>query len=67
MTYETLASIGRNYNRQHAPGSETSEWQDFVAEVVLRTGDMPWSDSLATKIVPQDMCDYWVEIFSMTH
>jgi hypothetical protein len=66
MTYETLTALGRDYNRQHAPGSETSEWQDFVAEVALRTGEMPWSDSLATKIVPQDVANYWAEVFSLT-
>ena len=66
MTYESLTALGRDYNRQHALGSETSEWQDFVEDVACRTGQNPWSDSLATEPVPQDMATYWAQVFSLT-
>jgi hypothetical protein len=63
-TFEALTEMGREFNRRHAPGSETNEWQDYVAEVVGAMGVGPWHDSILETPVPPVIAAYWTEIFS---
>lgn len=66
-TKTTLAAIHnamRELNRELAPGSESEQWQAFVADTLRLYGISPWDDGAdSIAIDPRsDFAEYWTAI-----
>jgi len=50
------------YNREHAPGSECTEWGDYVADCYSTLDVAPWVDNADEIDVPDNFAEYWLDI-----
>ena len=64
MKYDELTEIARAHNREQSPGSESSDWHEYVADCVRFTGHTPWSQAILDEDVPESFANYWVSIFN---
>ena len=59
ITLEYLTERMREYNRQVAPGSECSAWQDYLADCVAIHKELPWD---VPDLDASTMADYWIDV-----
>ena len=61
-TLADLNTLMKEYNGEHACGSECAAWQDFVENAMNDYKVTPWGDKALEVLVDDDFADYWIDV-----
>lgn len=55
----TITEAMRDHDREHAPGSETAQWQAFCEDAQAQYGVLPYADEASDVEVDEGFADFW--------